>query len=84
MVEHVLGVVPEREPPLPLERAAARQRRGVGVGEPCLQVGAAYAGEQDYRVVDLEPALADSAAAGCFISREVIAKGRRKEQEQQR
>ena len=82
MVEQVPGVVLQREPPLPLERAAARKRRGVGVGQPRLEVGAAYAREQNYRVVFLEPAMADFAAGG-LISRQVIAEGRRKEQEQQ-
>lgn len=46
VVNQVPGVVPQREPTLPLERATARQRRAVGVGQPRLQVGTAYAREQ--------------------------------------
>lgn len=49
----VCGVFPKREPPLPLELAAAGQRRRVGVGQPRLQVGASETRDQDYRVVEL-------------------------------
>lgn len=52
MSDKVQRVVPQGEPSLPLEHAAAGQRHHVGVGQSCLQIGATNTWDQDYWVVD--------------------------------